>query len=191
MLRTHLNLASLAVAAGLALSASTAATAAASAASSAHGAAAAMAAPSGTGTFRTWRSAQEAAGFRLRHPTREYGLKRAGRISVQPCASPGRYRNRDVVAQYLSPRGSLLGIEQDNAGVSCTEVGTTRWLGTYKIHGVRATLSGACGSTGLPSCRSRGIFLFLSWKADGIYYRASSFNESRGTLRAFARNLAY
>ena len=198
MLRTHACLASIGIAAAVALLASPAATAVAAsaapspaAAAPSPAAAAASAVPGGSGTFGTWRAAQRAAGFRLKHPTRQYGLRRAGRISVQPCAAPGRSDRRDVVAQYLSPTGALLGLEQDNAGVSCTDIGRTRKLGTYRIHGVRATLAGACGSHGLPACSSRAAFLFLSWKIGAIYYRASSYNEPRGTLRAFASNLAY
>ncbi len=193
MLKTNAFLASVALAAGLAALASPVlpASAASAASPAARAVTAATAAPAGAGTFTTWRAAQKAAGFRLKHPTREYGLRRAGRISVQPCATPGRSSKREVVAQYLSPAGSLLSIEQDNAGESCTDIGRTRKLGTYKLHGVKATLSGSCGSHGMPPCSSRGIFLFLTWKTGTIYYRASSFNEARGTLRSFAWNLAY
>ena len=57
------------------------------------------------------------------------------------------------------------------------------------VRGTRATLIGDCGSHGLPSCKSTKIFLFLSWRASGIYYQAMSYGESRNTLVGFARSL--
>ena len=41
----------------------------------------------------------------------------------------------------------------------------------------------------LPSCTSTKIFLFLTWRTNGVFYQAISFGESRSTLVGFARSL--
>lgn len=155
------------------------------AASSAPGATAAPAA-----AFRTWRAAQHAAGFRLLRPKRTFGLKMAGAIDVHSCDVTGKTGKRVVGASYGKPGRSLLSIEQNNSGGPCGNGETAKALGTVRIHGVTAHLRGLCGVSGLPSCRSTKIFLFLTWTHHGIFYQAVSDNEARATIIGFARGLA-
>jgi len=140
-------------------------------------------------TFHTWRAAQDAARFRLLSPRRTYKLKHLGAIHVEPCPVTGETRKRIVNAAYGKPGHALLGIEQNNSGGSCGEGEVAKSLGQVTIHGVTAHLAGLCGTTGLPSCHSKKIFLFLTWKHRGIYYQAISDNEARSALIGFARAL--
>ncbi len=59
----------------------------------------------------------------------------------------------------------------------------------YKIHGIKAQLWGFCDILGAPSCSNAKIELWLTWKSKGVYYVASSFNESRARLVNFASKL--
>jgi len=56
--------------------------------------------PAATGSFRSWHAAQQAAGFRLRRPTRRHGLTRSGKIVVARCMVTGRLSKRQVFAAY-------------------------------------------------------------------------------------------
>jgi hypothetical protein len=154
------------------------------AATSAPGSSAAPAA-----TFHTWRAAQHAAGFRLLRPKRTYKLKIAGGIHVEHCDVTGETSKRTADATYGKAGHALLGIEQNNSGGPCGNGETARALGKVKIHGVMAHLAGLCGMAGLPSCQSKKIFLFLTWKHHGIYYQAVSDDEARATIVGFARSL--
>jgi hypothetical protein len=146
--------------------------------------------PTTTGSFRTWHSAQHAAGFNLMKPAKTYGLQR-GPILVQRCLVTGKLNKRQVIAGYGNPSHKLLAIYQTNANTPCGNFGEAKKLGHYQVHGRRATLWGACGMPGEHSCHSRKIVLYLVWKKSGKYYQASSFNEKRGTLVSFARHLRH
>lgn len=163
---------------------------AASSAGLATPALAAQARPAGMGSFRSWPAAQAAAGFRLAKPTRTYGLARSGRIIVSRCEvkrpKPGV---RDVNAVYGDTPNANLTINQNNSRGSCGVIGKSTKLGRYKVNGVWASLTGECGLRGLPSCKSRKIFLFLTWRKHGAYYRASAHDEPRLTIVGFARSL--
>jgi hypothetical protein len=143
----------------------------------------------GSGSFTTWVGAQRAAGFKLLKPGRTDGLKRFGRIDVSSCGG----RARQVGAGYGNPAKAFLGIEQDNAahGEPCGNIGVAKDLGRYRVNGVWAYLVGECGVPHeLPkSCRSRDIFLFLSWTKHNVFYQASSNDQWRATIVAFARHL--
>ena len=140
-------------------------------------------------TFHTWRAAQHAAHFKLLGPRRTYKLKIFGAIHVEGCHVTGKTRKQVVDATYGKPGHALLGVEQNNSGGPCGNGEVARSLGKVKIHGVTAHLAGLCGMTGLPSCHSKKIFLFLTWKQHGIYYQAVSDNEARAPLVGFARGL--
>jgi hypothetical protein len=140
-------------------------------------------------TFHTWRAAQHAASFKLLRPGRTYKLKLLGAIHLEHCHVTGETRKRVVDATYGQAGHALLGIEQNNSGAPCGNGEVAKSLGTVKIHGVTAHLAGLCGMTGLPSCHSKKIFLFLTWRHHGIYYQAVSDNEARATLVGFARAL--
>jgi hypothetical protein len=150
--------------------------------------AASGATPAATGSFSTWRAAQDAAGFQLIRPTRLHGLTRSGHIQVTRCEVTGELKKRDVLASYGSSRHRELNLEQNNSGEPCGNFGEAKDLGTFRVHGVRATLFGACGIMGEPSCGKRDIFLFLTWKKGGISYQAASHDELRSTLVNFARS---
>jgi hypothetical protein len=153
----------------------------------------AVAAPlrsAGIGQFSTWRSAQSAAGFHLMRPTKTYGLPLNSKISVARCeVSKKKAKKRLVIASYGRTVRANLTISQNNSGSPCTKTRKGTLLGHYLVRGARATLIGDCGVKGLPSCKSARIFLFLSWRASGIYYQAMSYGESRHTLVGFARRL--
>lgn len=143
------------------------------------------------GTFGTWRGAQKAAKFKLIRPTRTYGLKRNGLITVGRCARTvtQKVAHADVTVSYGLTPFSVLSLSQNNSGGPCTKVGKVKTLGHVKVDGRRAVLSGKCGMPGLLSCKSKKIFLFLTWKKHGVYYVASSFGHSRKTLAGFAKGL--
>jgi hypothetical protein len=151
---------------------------------------AAPATPARTGLFATWRGAQAAAGFRLLRPTKTYGLVRASKIIVARCEiSKEKARKRLVIGEYgLSPAANLT-ISQNNSNGQCTRTRKGKFLGRYHVDGVTAGLIGDCGMKGLPSCRSKSIFLFLTWRKAGVYYQASSYGKWRGVLVSFARGL--
>jgi hypothetical protein len=160
------------------------------AASSATLAAAAPLRSAGIGQFASWRAAQHAAGFALLRPTKTYGLPKNSKISVGRCEiSKKKAKKRIVIASYGLTVKANLTISQNNSGAACTRKGQATFLGHYSVGGQRATLTGVCGLKGLPSCRSTKIFLFLVWRAHGIYYQAMSYGKPRSTLVGFARGL--
>ncbi|HVB43348.1 MAG TPA: hypothetical protein VNF47_11675 [Streptosporangiaceae bacterium] len=151
---------------------------------------AAQSQPTGTGQFRTWHAAQAAARFRLMRPTQTYGLARNGRILVIKCAMTKRLATKRLVLVSYGPTPfRTLMLSQNNSGGPCTSIGNTKKLGHVRVHGVLATLRGLCGRTGLRSCSSRNIVLFLIWRRHGVYYVASSFGEFPRRLIGFARSL--
>ena len=152
----------------------------------------AFAAPAGPhhlGMYGTWTGAQRAAGFKLLRPTRTYGHKRNGLIAVSRCEVKKREARRLVTATYGLTPFSVLGLTQNNSGRACTSTGKVKRLGTYKIDGTRAVLTGKCGMRGLRACTSRKIFLFLTWTRHGVYYVATSYGLPRRTLVGFATGL--
>ncbi|MGO9081942.1 MAG: hypothetical protein ACLQDY_23370 [Streptosporangiaceae bacterium] len=165
------------------------------AAASALAAPAALAAASGpvpaarTGSFTSWRAAQRAARFRLRRPTDTAGLKRAEPILVEPCVASGELRKRIVVTSYGSFRRGLLAITQNNSGMPCGNFGEAKKLGTYRVLGAKATLWGYCGLPHAPSCHSRKVTFYLTFRKSGVYYEASSYNRWQRTLLRFGRSL--
>jgi hypothetical protein len=159
-------------------------------ASAATLAAAAPLRSAGIGQFSSWRSAQAAAGFGLMRPTKTYRLPITNKISVARCEiSKKKAKKRLVIGSYGRTVRANLTISQNNSGSPCTTTRKGTMLGHYTVHGQRATLIGDCGTRGLPSCRSTKIFMFLSWRAHGVYYQAMSYGESRNTLVGFARSL--
>lgn len=143
----------------------------------------------GIGEYKSWSTAQRAAGFELKKPRTTYGLAMNGRIVVDKCVISGHLRSKVVDAQYGSFTRHQLGLEQDNAGIACTAGSPGPALGSYKVEGVTAHLRGYCGSGTIYSCKSTEIELMLSWKKGARYYIASSYNESRSKLVHFARSL--
>jgi hypothetical protein len=144
--------------------------------------------PAGTGAFHGWRSAQRAAGFGLIKPGSTYRLPRHGPVVVTRCQATGKLSSRQVIASYGSPLRRLLALNQNNSGGACGNFGAARRLGSYRVHGRRAVLYGACGKHIGPPCSSRKIALFLQWTKRGKYYLASAFNERRSALVGFARS---
>jgi len=144
----------------------------------------------GIGQFSTWRAAQKAAGFHLLRPTKTFGLPINSKISVARCEiSKKTAKKRLVIASYGRTVKANLTISQNNAGAPCTKTRKITFLGHFSVLGSRATLIGICGVKGLPSCKSKKIFLFLTWRSRGIYYQAMSFGESRSVVVSFARSL--
>jgi hypothetical protein len=164
------------------------ATAAASALAAPAHPASAKAAPASTGSFDTWRAAQRAAGFALRHPTETHGLARTGGIMVQRC--PSKPHKLIVIASYGSYRHRLLGIQQNNSGAQCVSLPGIHKLHTYRVEGSTAHLWGECHVPGTPTCKTRLMWMFLSWHKDGDFYMATSHNVRRATIVGFARKLA-
>ena len=162
----------------------------ATAASSAILAAAAPLRSAGIGQFATWRATQHAAGFQLLRPAKTFSLPITNKISVARCEiSKKKAKKRLVIASYGRTVRANLTISQNNSGSPCTRTRKVTLLGHYPVLGHRATLIGDCGVRGLPSCKSRKIFMFLTWRAHGIYYQAMSYGESRNVLVGFARSL--
>jgi hypothetical protein len=144
--------------------------------------------PAGTGMFATWPKAQQEAGFSLLKPGTTYGLRNIGHIVVSACESS--QKKRTVSAYYGSIMHASLSLTQNNAGHTCA-LGSFQgtFLGTYRIHGIKASMFGFCGSGLEPACTSTDIELWLNWKAKGNYYTASSHDESRARLVHFAATL--
>jgi hypothetical protein len=146
--------------------------------------------PAGTGTFKTWGQAQHAAGFSLVKPGTTYGLKNVGHITVGICEVPGKLSKRVVSASYGSFGSHSFALVQDNAGRLCGGGGYAgTYLGSYKIHGIKAKLYGFCNVLGGPLCTNPKVELWLTWSHKASYYIASSFNESRKRLVTFATDL--
>lgn len=169
----------------------TAAPALASVAAPGSASAAAFSSATPAGSFRSWRAAQRAAGFRLKAPARTYGLTRKHAILVGKCLAAGRTRKRDVYAEWDGPRRQYLTLDQNNSGGACSNFGAARFLGIYRVQGQRARLYGFCGSRGLPSCRARAAVLVLTWRSGQRYYVAYSGHQWRATLLGFARHLRF
>ena len=145
--------------------------------------------PAAVGSFHTWHDAQQAAGFRLQHPTRLHGLTRSGPIVVARCQVTGKTRKRVVFASWGHVRHRFLELSQNNSGGACGNFGEAKKLRTVRVHDDRATLFGVCGFHGAPSCHKRNIFLFLIWKRHHVYYVATSHGQWPRTLINFARSL--
>jgi hypothetical protein len=183
---TRTTVTALALAAGLAGSA----TALAPAALAAPGPARTSTAPAGLGEFSTWRQAQSAAGFALQRPGRTHGLHRSATISVDSCNVPHEHSKRDVTALYGTAGGRYLALGQNNSGGLCATFTSGVALGTYQVRGVTAHLFGDCGGAhGLPPCDSPGVFLELIWKKHGTVFNTNSHSEPRRTLLNFSRHL--
>jgi hypothetical protein len=144
--------------------------------------------PAATGSFKTWSAAQKAAGFKLQAAKRTYGLKRTHPILVGKCEVTGKTTKRSVYAEW-DGKHQFLGVDQNNSGGPCGDIGDAKSLGTRKIQGHTAHLYGYCGMQGEPSCATKDISLVLSWKAGRDYYVTFSHNEWRSTLAGFSRSL--
>ena len=142
-----------------------------------------------TGSFKTWKAAQRAAGFRLHAPGKTFGLKRHHPILVGKCLASGHKSKRDVYAQWDGGKKAFVALDQNNAGTPCSNFGAAKPLGTWRVQGHKAHMYGFCGRKGQPSCRSKNITLVLAWKAGTHYYVMYSNNEWRRTLVAVARSL--
>ena len=94
-----------------------------------------------------------------------------------------------VTVSYGRTPYKTLSLSQNNSGGPCAKTGSVKQLGHVKVDGRNALLTGKCGMLGLPSCKSKKIFLFLTWKKHGVYYAASSFGLFRKTLAGFAQGL--
>jgi hypothetical protein len=140
------------------------------------------------GSYGTWRRAQRAAGFRLRKPSRTFGLVRTHPILVGKCQASGKGRKRDVYASWQR-RSTFLALDQNNSGGACSNFGDAKYLGRYRVQGHWAALYGFCGRSGMPSCRKRNFTLVLVWRSGSSYYVAYSHNEWRRTLVSFGRSL--
>jgi hypothetical protein len=147
------------------------------------------------GTYRTWKAAQHAAGFKLLRPASTDGLKPSnGGIRVNQCDSP---KYATVYAQYGYPgypSRKLIGLFQDDApkAAPCEDIGIATSLGHFKVDGTTATLFGACGTQvpGEPSCHhGYHVWLFLVWTRHGHYYQVMTHDESRSKIVAFGRKL--
>jgi len=143
-----------------------------------------------TSRYNTWRKAQKAAGFRLRVPTRTYGLKRKHPILVGPCDAAGQRRKKAVYAQWGSGK-RFLALDQNNSGRACSNFGAAKPLGVFRVQGHKARMYGFCGGHGLPSCKVRNVVLVLAWRAGHRYYVTYSSREWRSTLLGFARHLRF
>jgi hypothetical protein len=141
------------------------------------------------GTFKSWGAAQRAAGFKLLQPTRTYKHVRNGDIVVARCEVKKPAGRRVVTASYGLTPFSVLAISQNNAGLACMQTGKVKTLGSYKINGTKAVLTGKCGLPGLRPCTSLKVLLMLTWTRHGNYYVASSFGLPRKTLVGFATGL--
>lgn len=155
-------------------------------------AAPAIAAPgmaSGIGTYKTWKEAQKAAGFKLMKPTVTYSLPNVGHIIVSVCEVQGETSKRVVTVSYGNFNNHSLALSQNNSGGPCGNGDEGNFLTSYKIHGMKAKLWGFCDILGAPSCSSAKIEMWLTWRNKSDYYVASSFNESRKRLVHFASTL--
>ena len=144
---------------------------------------------SGVGAYKTWAEAQRAAGFQLYKPTVSYGLRNVGHVIVTICENPGKTSKHVVTASYGNFNSHSLALSENNSGGACGTGNQGNYLGSYRIHGIKAQLWGFCGFPGAPSCSSTKIEIWLTWADKGIYYVASSYNESRTRLLHFASTL--
>ncbi len=152
----------------------------------------ALAAPAGAhhlGMYGSWTAAQRAAGYRLLRPTRTYSHVRNGLIGVSRCELKKKGAKHVVSVSYGLTPFSVLSLSQNNSGGPCASTGKVKPLGTYKVDGTTAVLTGKCGLPGLRPCSSRKIFLLLTWRKHGVWYVAGSYGLPRGTLAGFATGL--
>jgi hypothetical protein len=145
--------------------------------------------PAANGSFKTWKAAQRAAGFRLKAATRTHGLKRTHKILVGTCEVTHKTSKHSVYAEWDGKKGTFMAVDQNNSGGACGNIGEAKSLGTRRVQGHKAHLFGYCGMKGEPSCAKKNISLVLSWKADKDYYVTFSKNEWRSTLTSFSRSL--
>jgi hypothetical protein len=145
--------------------------------------------PAATGSFKTWKAAQRAAGFRLHAPGKTFGLKRRHPILVGNCLAAGHRSKKDVYAEWDGAKKAFIAVDQTNAGSPCSNFGAAKFLGRWRVQGHRAKMYGFCGRRGLPSCTTKNITLVLAWKAGTHFYTMYSNNEWRRTLVAVARSL--
>jgi hypothetical protein len=145
--------------------------------------------PSGVGTYKTWAKAQRAAGFHLYKPTVSYGLRNVGHIIVSICEAQGKTSKHVVSASYGNFNTHSLALSENNSGGPCGNGDEGTYLGTYRVHGIKARMYGYCDMPGAPSCSSTKIELWLTWKHKSVYFVASSYNESRKRLVHFASTL--
>ena len=144
---------------------------------------------SGVGTYKTWAQAQKAAKFKLYKPTVTYSLPNVGHVIVSVCEVSGETSKRVVTVSYGNYNTHNLGLSENNSGRACGDANEGTFLGNYKIHGIKAQMWGFCDMLGAPSCSNAKIERWLTWKSKGVYYVASSFNESRARLVNFASKL--
>jgi hypothetical protein len=145
--------------------------------------------PSGVGTYKTWAEAQKAAGFKLYKPTTTYKLPNVGHVIVSVCEVSGATNKRVVTVSFGNFNTHSLELTQNNYGRACGDGNQGTYLGSSRVHGVPAKLYGFCNMLGAPSCSSAKIEMWLIWAHKGVYYVASSFNESRKNLENFASTL--
>jgi hypothetical protein len=145
--------------------------------------------PAGNGSFKTWKNAQKAAGFKLKAATRTFGLKRTRPILVGTCEVHGKTTKHSVYAEWHGRKSTFMAVDQNNSGGACGNIGEAKSLGTRRIQGHKAHLFGYCGMKGEPSCAKKNISLVLAWKAGKDYYVTFSKNEWRSTLANFSRSL--
>jgi hypothetical protein len=141
------------------------------------------------GQFNTWAAAQKSAGFKLKKPSRQHGLKLSSTINVTGCTLAGKPKKRVVDAQYGKIKTGFLAVTQNNSGGLCSNLGGAKKLGTVKLFGVTGHMYGICGKKGLVSCSSKKAEFILTWKKGSIFYNTSSEFETRATLVNFSRSL--
>ena len=165
---------------------------------------AAQAAPAGTGHFATWQRAEKAAGFELLKPTKTYGLRKASDIIVARCEiSKKKASKRNVIGQYGPTVKLNLTISENNSNAPCARLRESKALGTYKIDGVKAYLTGDCDSQGLPSCLVRqhlpvpdlaqrwGLLPGVLLRRDAQHHRRLRRRPGQGLASRRARSLAH
>jgi hypothetical protein len=150
---------------------------------------AAPSAPAGTGTYKTWAEAQRAAGFKLYKPTSTYKLRNVGHVIVSVCEVTGETSKHVVSSSYGNFNTHSFALSQDNASGLCGNGDEGTYLGSYRLHGLKAQLWGFCGLLGAPPCSSTKIELWLTWGHKADFFVASSYNESRTRLVHFAGTL--
>lgn len=143
-------------------------------------------APAGTGSFKTWTAAQKAAGFSLFVPKNTAGLKRTHNILVTRCTATTKVRF-DVYAQWGTK--TFMALDQNNAGLACSNIGAARSLGSFKVRGVTYKLFGFCGRSFQPACTSKAAPLVMTWKIGSRFFMAFSKGVLRSTLLNFATSI--
>jgi hypothetical protein len=142
-----------------------------------------------SGLYKTWPAAQRAARFGLLRPGSTDGLKMQSQgIRVLGCQG-----GANVIALYgpVSGRGRLIALLQDDArgAQACENPGEGKALGRYKVDGTTATLYGACGIPGSPSCSAPHQYYWLVWTRHGRYYQVFTHDLTRAQNVRIARHL--